>query len=184
MYKFEKKTRHFFVCVRTLGNQPMLVKMRKRVLYFCLFVVLVHASNSVRNRTKLHRCEVLLPFESPWAKLYHHGDASSFLTMTGMTRNAFTILHDVLFFGEQHQRTGRPQLMNPTAQLGLFLFFIGSTMGYKHLCLIFGCTPTVCSRVINKILKLDVKKLKRHPVACVRFPNAEQLEYYAQLIHQ
>ena len=162
----------------------MLVKTRKRVLYFCLFVVLVHASNSVRNRTKLHRCAVLLPFESPWAKLYHHGDASSFLTMTGMTRNAFTILHDVLFFGEQPQRTGRPQLMNPTAQLGLFLFFIGSTMGYKHLCLIFGCTPTVCSRVINKMLKLVVKKLKRHPLACVRFPNAEKMEYYAQLIHQ
>jgi hypothetical protein len=61
--------------------------------------------------------------------------------MTGMTRHAFTLLHDVLFFGKQPQRTGRPQLMNPTAQLGLFLFFIGSTMGYKHLCLIFGCTP-------------------------------------------
>jgi hypothetical protein len=116
--------------------------------------------------------------------LYHHGDASSFLTMTGMTRNAFTILHDVLFFGQQPQRTGRPQLMNPNAQLGLFLFFIGSTMGYKHLCLIFGCTPTVRSRVINKMLKLVVKKLKRHPLACVKFPNTEQLEYYAQLIHQ
>jgi len=34
------------------------------------------------------------------------------------------------------------------------------------------------------MLKLVVKKLKRHPLACVRFPNTEQLEYYAQLIHQ
>jgi hypothetical protein len=38
-------------------------------------------------------------------------------------------------------------------------------MGYKHLCLIFGCTPTVCSRVLNKMLKLVVKKLKRHQPA-------------------
>jgi hypothetical protein len=28
------------------------------------------------------------------------------------------------------------------------------------------------------------KKLKRHPLASIRFPNAEQLEYYAQLIHE
>ena len=108
----------------------------------------------------------------------------SFLTSTGMARNAFSILHDVLFFGQQPQRTGRPQLMSPTAQLGLFLFFIGSTMGYKHLCLIFGCTPTVCSRVINKMLKLVVKKLKRHPLARVQFPDEEKMAEYAQLIHQ
>jgi hypothetical protein len=74
--------------------------------------------------------------------------------------------------------------MDPNADLGLFLFFIGSTMGYKHLCLIFGCTPTVCSRVLNKMLKLVVKNLKRHPLARVCFTNTEQLEYYAQLIHE
>jgi hypothetical protein len=104
--------------------------------------------------------------------------------MTGMTRHAFTLLQDVLFFGQQPQRIGRPKLMNPTAQLGLFLFFTGSTMGYKHLCLFFGCTPAVCIRVLNKMLKLVAKKLKRHPLACIRLPNAEQLEYYAQLIHE
>jgi len=105
--------------------------------------------------------------------------------MTGMTRHAISLLHDVLFVGQQ-QRTGqgRPKLMDPNAELGLFLFFIGSTMGYKHLCLIFDFTPTVCSRVMNKMLKLVVKKLKRHPLARVKFPNAEQMEYYAQLIHE
>jgi len=102
-----------------------------------------------------------------------------------MTRHAISLLHDVLFVGQQ-QRTGqgRPKLMDPNAELGLFLFFIGSTMGYKHLCLIFDFTPTVCSRVMNKMLKLVVKKLKRHPLARVKFPNAEQMEYYAQLIHE
>jgi hypothetical protein len=99
---------------------------------------------------------LLSPHESPWAKLYHCGDASSFLTMTGMSRQAFTLRHDALIFNEQPQRTGRPQLMHPTAQLCLFLFFIGSTMGYQHLCLIFGITPTVCSKVINQMLMLVV----------------------------
>jgi hypothetical protein len=162
----------------------MLVRTRQRVKYLCLFVLLVHASNSVCNRTKLHRCALLSPHESPWAKLFRFGDASSFLTMTGMTRHAFQLLHDVLFLGQQPQETRRPQLIDKPAQLGLFLFFIGSTMGYKHLCMIFGCTPTVCSRVIISMLKLAVKKLKRHPLARVKFPNEEKMAEYAQLIHQ
>jgi hypothetical protein len=90
----------------------------------------------------------------------------------------------VLFLGQQPQETGRPQLMDKPAQLGLFLFFIGNTMGYKHLCLIFGCTPTVCSRVISSMLNLVVKKLKRHPLAIVKFPDEEKMAEYAQLIHQ
>jgi hypothetical protein len=104
--------------------------------------------------------------------------------MTGMSRQAFSLLHDILFLGEQSQRTGRPPLMQSTGQLGLFLFFIGSTMGYKHLCMLFGITPSVCSRIINRMLMLVVQKLKRHPLAEVRFPNAERMAYYAQLIHQ
>jgi hypothetical protein len=172
------------LCLRTLGNQPMLFKMQKMVKYLCLFVLLIHASNSVCNCTKLHCCALLSPHESPWAELYHCGDTSSFLTMTGMTRQAFTNLHHVQFVGQQPQRTGRPQLMDPTAQLGLFLFCIRRTMGYKHLCLISGCAPTVCSRVINKMLKPVVKKLRRHPLARVQFPDAEQMEYYVHLIHE
>ena len=70
-YKLEKKS-HFFACdIRALGNQPMLVQTRQRVKYLCLFVLLVHASNSVRNRAKLHRCALLSPHESPWAKLWN-----------------------------------------------------------------------------------------------------------------
>jgi len=34
------------------------------------------------------------------------------------------------------------------------------------------------------MLKLVVKKLKRHPLTRVKFLNAEQMEYYAQLIHE
>jgi len=72
--------------------------------------------------------------------------------MTGLSRQAFSLLHEVLFLGQQPQRTGRPQLMPSTAQLGLFLFYIGSTMGIKHLCLMFGITPTIFSIIINKML--------------------------------
>ena len=151
------------------SNQPMLASRQRRVKYLVLLILLIHASNSVRDRTKLHRCALLSHHESPWIKLYRHGDASSFLNMTGLTRHAFSLLHDVLFVGQQPQRRGRgrPQLMESTAQLGLFLFYVGSTMGMKHLCMIFGITPSTCSEIINKMLPLVVCKLKRHPMAAV-----------------
>ena len=162
----------------------MLASTRRRVKYLALLILLIHASNSIRDRTKLHRCSLLSHNESPWIKLYRHGDASSFLNMTGLTRHAFSLLHDVLFVGQQPQRMGRPRLMESTAQLGLFLFYLGSTMGMKHLCMIFGITPSTCSEVIDKMLHLVVRKLKRHPMAAVKFPDAEKMEYFARLINQ
>jgi hypothetical protein len=42
-----------------LGNHPMLVKTRKRVKYLCLFIFVIHASNSVQSRTKLYPCGLL-----------------------------------------------------------------------------------------------------------------------------
>jgi len=162
----------------------MLPKTRRRIKYLAVFILLIHASNSVRNRTYLHRCALLSHAESPWSKLYHYGDESSFLNLTGLSRQAFNQLYYVLFLDMQMQRTGRPQLMHPTGQLGLYLFFIGSTMGNKHLCLIFGITPTVCSRVLNKMMNLVVRKLKRHPFAQVQFPDEDKMARFARQINQ
>jgi hypothetical protein len=162
----------------------MLAKTRCRVRYLALFVLLIHASNSVRNRTYLHHCALLVPAESPWMKLYRYGNASSFLTMTGMSQQAFLQLFDILFMDghPQHYRGGSPPLMDPIAQLGLYLFFAGSTMGIKHLCLIFGVTPSVCPHTITIMLSLVVKKLKRHPLARAQFPNVDQMASFARQI--
>ncbi len=81
-------------------------------------------------------------------------------------------------------KRGRPDLLDPVAQLGLYLFFIGSTIGIKHLCMIFGVTPTRCSAVINKMLRLVVTKLKHHPLAKVKFPSEEKMVHFAQLIQE
>jgi hypothetical protein len=74
--------------------------------------------------------------------------------------------------------------MHSTAQLGLLLFYIGSTMGMKHLCMIFGITPSTCSEIISKMLTKVVHKHIRHPLAIVQFPSAKKMEYFARLIHQ
>jgi hypothetical protein len=50
--------------------------------------------------------------------------------------------------------------------------------GNKHLCLIFGVVPSVCS----KVMQLVVKKLKNHPLAKVRFLDADKMALFVQLI--
>jgi hypothetical protein len=162
----------------------MLAKTRRRVRYLALLLLLIHANNSVRNCSYLHHCAILAPAESPWMKLYHYGDDSSFLTMTGMSRPAFLQLFDALFMDghQQHYRGGQPPLMDPIAQLGLYLFFVGSTMGIKHLCLIFGITPSVCRHTITAMLSLVVQKLKIHPWARVEFPDVDQMASFARQI--
>jgi hypothetical protein len=151
-----------------------------------MIALLIHEHNSVRRRTKLHRCAILSPSESPWQRLYYDGDSSSFLLMTGLTRRAFHILLNTLFTGKNQVpnvlRMGRPDLLDPVAQLGLYLFFIGSTMGMQHLCLIFGVMLTRCSDIMNKMIQLIVKKLKNYPLAKVKFPDEEKMAYFAQLI--
>ena len=164
----------------------MLASTRKKVRYLLLFLVLVQAHNSIRSRTKLHRVALLSPSESPWQRLYCHGDRSSFLLMTGLTRRAFTLLLKTLFPRNNLQanlcKKGRPVLLDPIAQLGLYLFFIGSTMGIKHLCLIFGITPSRCSDVINNMLRLVVRKLRKHPLAKVKFPDDARKANFARMI--
>ena len=55
-------------------------------------------------------------------------------------------------------------------------------MGIKHLCLIFGVTPSVCSCTITTMSLLVVKKLKRHPLARVKFPNMDNMASFARQI--
>jgi hypothetical protein len=75
-------------------------------------------------------------------------------------------------------------MLNPTDQLGLYLFFIGSTMGIKYLCLIFDVVPSVCSDVHTRIQLCVITHLKKHPLAKVRFPGAEKMALFASLIQR
>ena len=55
-------------------------------------------------------------------------------------------------------------------------------MNLKWLCLIFGITPSACSRILHYILRLAVKRLRHHPLARVKFPNEEEMQQYADMI--
>jgi hypothetical protein len=83
-----------------------------------------------------------------------------------------------------HHCQGRPRLLGPDGYLGLVLFYLGSTMSYKHLCLIFGTTPSVCRRTVNWMLRKIVHELSDHPSARVKFPNRDKMQEYAAMVQR
>ena len=59
---------------------------------------------------------------------------------------------------------------------------LGSKMNYSNICLIFGITPSPCSRILKKILRMTVKRLRCHPLARISFPDEHQMRVYADMI--
>jgi hypothetical protein len=55
-------------------------------------------------------------------------------------------------------------------------------MTIKWLCLIFGITPSSCSRILKRILCMTVKRLHNHPLAWIEFPNEEKMRLFADMI--
>jgi hypothetical protein len=123
-----------------------------------MVVLLFKLHNSIRTLHYLHdRPAIVPPSDSPWQRLYEQADPSSFLHMTGLTRRCFVMLLSALFDPEkilphQRRRRGRPWSLRPEGCLGLLLFYLGSTMNHKHLCMIFGIVPGVCSKVVCAML--------------------------------
>jgi len=139
--------------------------------------------NGQRNRHRLTRSALLPPRQAPWMQLLNFGDQSSFLDLTGFTRPAFMELEAVLFGDSALGKRGRPSLLDDRGQLGLYLFFLGSRMQYKHLCLIFGITPTSACDYINRLMVLVCEKLKRHPLARIQLPDRDTMQEYAHIVH-
>ncbi len=127
----------------------------------------------------VHPCQLL------WQTLHENANASSFLHMTGLIQRAFVMLLDYIFDLEEiahHRAFGRPRLLTHEGYLGLLLFYLGSTMNYKHICLIFGITPSVCSHLVNWMLKKVVWLLRGHPFTRVQFPNREKMREFTNMV--
>jgi hypothetical protein len=141
--------------------------------------------NSLRVRSYLLWAALVPPFLSPWHKLYDEGDSSSFLHVTGLTREAFNSLLCVVIppgHSMRRQRRGRPWLLPPDGMLGLLLCHLGSQMTIKWLCLIFGITPLPCSCILKTILHMTVKQLRFHPLARIKFPDEQKMQRFAEMI--
>ena len=160
------------------------IQRQRRLRQVLLMVLLLQFHNNIRDRHILSRSAIVQPIESPWKRLYERGDDESFFHLTGLNRRAFRMLMEYIFDLDEftRRRRGRPRLLGPDGYLGLVLFYMGSTMTNKHLCLIFGTTPSVCSRAINWMLKKIVRALRDHPFARVKFPDREKMREYAAMV--
>jgi hypothetical protein len=104
-------------------------KWSPNVLVALIMMACYHNSLSVRSY--LLRAALVPPFLSPWHKLYDEGDSSSFLHVTGLTREAFdSLLYVVIPPGHTMHRQcrGRPWLLPSDGMLGLLLCYLGSQM--------------------------------------------------------
>ncbi len=77
---------------------------------------------------------------------------------------------------------GGPWSLPPDGMLGLQLCYLGSQMTIKWLCLIFGITPSPCSRILKKILHMTAKRLRYHPVVRIKFPYEQKMQGFADMI--
>ena len=100
-------------------------EVQRRIRLVSLVILLIVYHNS---RSFLLRRLLVLPSASPWRRLLlNRDDNSSFLHMTGFTREAFNMLLEDLFDMHRHhgrriyrrKRRGRPPLLAPEDQLGL-----------------------------------------------------------------
>ena len=128
------------------------------MLHFMQQVVLLLACinywNKIRVKPNLQHCSIVMPHQSAWQHLYKNADSRSFKLMTGLLQDVFQKLMDTLSSRSTWSIscTGRTNSLSPSTELGFFLFYIGSTMSLKHLCLIFGKTPAVCSHSLKEML--------------------------------
>ena len=140
--------------------------------------------NSLRNRSILTRSAILKPPSSPWAQVLHYGDDRSFLELTGLSRLSFYELRSLIFGAELNDpQVGRRKSLDTAGELGLYLFYVGSQMRTKHLCLIFGVVPTTANQTIMKVMSLICRKLRRHPASAIEFPDEEKMNYFANMVH-
>jgi hypothetical protein len=141
--------------------------------------------NSLRARSYLLRAALIPPSLLPWPKLYDNGDSSSFLHVTGLSREAFNSLLNIVIppGHSMHRRCrGRPWLLPPDGMLGLLLCYLGNQMSIKWLCLIFGIAPSPCSLILKKNLCMTVKRLCSHPLANIQYPNEQKMQQFAEII--
>lgn len=139
--------------------------------------------NSQRNRHKLTRSALQHPHLAPWQQIVNFADESSFLDLTGFSRAAFKDLFTVCFPPEELAvKAGRPSSLDNQGKLGLYLFYLGSRMSVKHLCLIFGVVPSVACKYINEMIKLVPSRLSSNARAAILYPDEDQKQQWAAMV--
>ena len=65
---------------------------------------------------------------------------------------------------------------------GVLLHYLNSTMRTKTLCQIFGASPSVISRVINKAMAELLSALRVLPCGAISWPTPDKMDTFARMI--
>jgi len=162
----------------------------KPLMKLLLLVHFIQMYNNIRERHYLRRRAIVEPRLSAWQHLLSYADEGSFLDVTGFNFASFRSLVTIVFddeLGDELQgrrKRGRPRSLDYSGRVGLVVFFLGSTLMTKHLCLIFGIVPSVANEEIHEMLERLVLKLKRNHHARVKFPDVNECRHLAELVRR
>jgi hypothetical protein len=164
-------------------------------LFTAFVVAFVSATvvyNSIRpgGRHTLLRRALLHPTLSPWRRLLNNADEGSFLEMTGFNFQSFRDLVNLIATedellqaqGRGRPKLGRPKFLGIEDEVGLYLFFVNSTLRAKHLSMLFGILPNTVSTTIRRMMSRIVRALKRDEHAKIKFPDADEMAMFAELV--
>jgi hypothetical protein len=144
--------------------------------------------NNAKPRYKLGREAIVDVEDSAWRKLLESRNENSFLKMTGFTYAAFDELVRLVraHRGEAEEevgvKRGRRKLFTTEDEVGLYLFFICSTLDFNHLSMLFGTSPTLTNDTVNRYIVLMPQVLRDHPAARILFPSQAELANYAAMV--
>lgn len=158
------------------------------IVMVVVVIVAMHKSNLMHTRSYLRRAALVDPELSPWRKLFESMDDSSFLRITGFNYPAFRELSNSIFTDtarlREQTRTGRRSNLCLDDKLGLYLLWVGSSMSYKQIALLFGVLEQTVSTTVIYMMKLILKKLKRHHAAAIRKPTENEMSEWADIVNR
>ena len=131
---------------------------------------------------------ILFRQQTAWQQLLEWGSNGSFETIVGLKRYAFNELVHILFSYEElaaasnQKKLGRKRLLTCEDQVGLLMIHVTSSMGQKHLGVMFGVLPATVSTTLSAMIPRCHTKLLKHPAAAIKFPGIEQQCQYAAMI--
>ena len=109
------------------------------IIVIAVVICAIIAYNSIRagGRHILKRNALVNPRFSPWKRLLNCGDEGSFIEMTGLNFDAFRDLVNLVATEDEllrRRRVGRPKHQDIQDEIGLYLFFVNSTIAFSIVC--------------------------------------------------
>ena len=155
-----------------------MIRIRRRHM-----LLLERRRMQIRTRNTLRTIALCLPETSSWSYLKERGDDSSFISALGLNRRGF---YDILLLFQTHyvhrygtELGGRPSKIDTTQALAMILQFYASSVEYKTLAQLHGCSTAVVGRVIQKAEIALSKSLGEHPLAGIKWPKVNVMRQWA-----